>query len=181
MGRLRPSATYPLQGAGLSAATDDLVDELRAAAGTSELLEHCRREVVHLEARDAIAPALALHVALELRLVRELEVGRVLAVPRRLVLVHLPSRASRQGSGRRAAGEWGWRGRGGEGKAAAGGPGGVGSQTWRRCASLRLKLIFCRFMWPSSSAPWHEKSVMLPLMSLPTRVSAAPPPLPPMP
>eukprot|EP00964_Phaeocystis_antarctica_P070769 scaffold43106_cov63-Phaeocystis_antarctica.AAC.1 len=54
----------PLRGAGLSAATDNLVDEVRAAAGTSELLEHCRREVVHLEARDAIAPALALHVAL---------------------------------------------------------------------------------------------------------------------
>ena len=64
MGRLRPSATQPLRGAGLSAATDDLVDELRAAAETSELLEHCTREVVHLEARDPIAPAWALHVAL---------------------------------------------------------------------------------------------------------------------
>ena len=68
-----------------------------------------------------------------------------------------------------------WEGPGGVG------PGGVGEQTWRRWASLRLKLIFCRFMWPSSSAPRHEKSVMLPLMSLPSRVSAAPPPLPPMP
>ena len=64
MGRLRPSATQPLWGAGSSAATDDLVDELHAGVVTSELIEHCRREVVHLEARDALTPAWALHAAL---------------------------------------------------------------------------------------------------------------------
>ena len=39
---LRPSATQPLWGAGSSAATDDLVDELHAGVVTSELIEHCR-------------------------------------------------------------------------------------------------------------------------------------------
>mmetsp|Transcript_48609 Transcript_48609/g.153974 ORF Transcript_48609/g.153974 Transcript_48609/m.153974 type:complete len:270 (+) Transcript_48609:116-925(+) len=51
----------------------------------------------------------------------------------------------------------------------------------RRCASRRSKLICCRQVRPSSSGPWLEKRVMLPWISLPTRVSAPPPPLLPIP
>ena len=49
---------------GFERGTDDLVDELHTFGGISELTEHRRREVLDLEARDALTPVLALHVRL---------------------------------------------------------------------------------------------------------------------
>jgi hypothetical protein len=49
---------------GFERGTDDLVEELHAGVAISKLTEHRRREVLDLEARNALTPACALHVRL---------------------------------------------------------------------------------------------------------------------